>query len=72
MMSEQDDWAAFAALMEREGWYQEFGSGSPFVHSSGAFYDPVDGTYSRHALAKVSNIGTWRDWLAAGTSPVPF
>lgn len=72
-MSEQDDWARFVAMCEKEGWTL---NRAPlyFVYSAGrghaAFYYPESG--HMQIGGKDSNVGTWREWLAAGSSPVPF
>lgn len=83
-MSEQDDWGAFVAMMEREGWKQ-----SSRKHFEWCDRPAIKGNieYNRSRLiilynaetgrylpnrGKESNVGTWREWLAAGTSPTPF
>ena len=71
-MTTKDDWTRFCGMMREAGWDQEFGGSSPFIHTHGAFYDPLNGSYSANALAKIESIGDWRTWLEAGSTPSPF
>ena len=77
-MSEQDDWAAFVALMEASKiWYPRTINGvieywvtdklTPF-----RYYFPSGEFYRNSLQGPMSQVGTWREWLAAGTSPAPF
>lgn len=80
-MSEQDDWARFCEMMEREGWYITPSAIIPgnahldnwWLHSSSAltWYEGDSGKLVIDDGA-VQHVGTWREWLASGTSPVPF
>lgn len=70
-MSEQDDWARFLEIMAAAGWGYEFSA--DWFRFGKIAYSP-DGKYWNdwRELDKVQQVGTWRDWLAAGTSPTPF
>lgn len=72
-MTNTDDWTRFCEMLKDKGFYQEFGSGSPFVTDDGQFYDPVTGDYMLNASSKIINVGVWRDWLPVGEfNPPPF
>ena len=68
---EGDDWRLFVAMMEREGWKRELCA--DWFRFGKIAYSP-DGKYWNNwrELDKVQHVGTWREWLAAGSSPVPF
>lgn len=68
-MSERDDWRRFEAMMAAGGWYRV--KRSIFGWRNGVFYVASTGLFIS-ATGSESNVGTWREWLAAGTSPVPW
>ena len=78
-MSEQDDWVRFLEIMAASRWEKTlitlmeqmeitgdtglryYWPTAPLDH-----YNPYTGDYGG------KQVGTWREWLAAGTSPAPF